>query len=224
MAPLVLVTGAAGFLGGHVVRHFAAAGYRVMGRGHGHIAKSASAELGLSDWREDDVTLSTLAGLNATPDVVVHCAGGASISHSVGHPEDDYRRTVGTTREVLDYVRLHAPAARVVLPSSAAVYGEVAHLPIGEETPLAPISPSGHHKKLAEELCRSYAQDYGLRIGIVRLFSVYGPDLRKQLRWDACEKLRKADISRAREWAWRPKVALDEGLAEFVRWYSRSNL
>ena len=193
MSELVLVTGAAGFLGGHIARHLSGVGFRVSGLGHGDRSSAEWSRLGISNWSSGEISISALASQTETPDIIVHCAGGASVSASVENPDMDFRRTVDTTRDVLEYVRLHAPRARVILPSSAAIYGDVARLPISENTPPAPISPYGLHKLLSEELCQSYARQYGLKVAIVRLFSVYGPGLRKQLLWDACEKLSRGD-------------------------------
>jgi UDP-glucose 4-epimerase len=85
--------------------------------------------------------------------------------------------------------------AHFVLVSSAAVYGEVAQRPIPEDAPLCPVSPYGVHKLQAEDLCRSYSRHFGVRTVVVRLFSVYGPGLRRQLLWDACEKLRSGSAT-----------------------------
>ncbi len=62
--------------------------------------------------------------------------------------------------------------------------------PIPESAALAPMSPYGHHKRMMEQLCQSYVQSFGVRCMVVRLFSVYGPNLRKQLLWDICSRLR----------------------------------
>jgi UDP-glucose 4-epimerase len=117
------------------------------------------------------------------------------VGFSVTHPYQDFQRTTQTTVAVLEYVRLHAPQAKVVLPSSAAVYGAVKDLPIVESAPLQPISPYGVHKRLAEELCQSYARSYQMRVAAVRFFSIYGIGLRKQLVWDACRKLSASDVA-----------------------------
>ena len=93
-------------------------------------------------------------------------------------------RTVSTTAAVLEFVRLHAPEARTVFLSSAAVYGSVSRVPIEETDPLCPVSPYGIHKKIAEDLCASFGR-CDVKSAIVRLFSVYGPELRKQLLWEA---------------------------------------
>ena len=79
--------------------------------------------------------------------------------------------------------------ARLVAVSSAAVYGSGHDGLIAEDATLTPYSPYGHHKRIMEELCRSYAASYGLRVSIARLFSVFGAELKKQLLWDLCTRL-----------------------------------
>jgi len=185
----ILITGAFGFVGRHVSRAAARAGHTVRGIGHGSWSRAEWREWGLIDWHSSDVTLDAIVSYAGDPDIIVHCAGSGSVGFSMSHPAQDFDRTVVTTRDVLEYVRLHQPKARVVLPSSASVYGDAQVLPIGVETQLRPVSPYGLHKQMAETLCLSYAGHFGVSVAIVRLFSVYGVGLRKQLLWDACTKL-----------------------------------
>lgn len=189
MPEKVLVTGAFGFVGRHVARAAAARGYVVHGVGHGAWSRSEWREWGIDEWHVADVTLDTLVSYGGDPDIVFHCAGSGSVAFSMSHPAQDFERTVLTTLSTLEYVRLHRPDAKLVLPSSAGVYGNASSLPIRIDAPLAPASPYGGHKKMAEDLCRSYAAHFGVSAAIVRLFSVYGVGLRKQLLWDACGKL-----------------------------------
>lgn len=184
----VLVTGANGFLGRHVSRAAAARGHHVIGIGHGDWTPDAWHRWGLSAWHELDVTLASLVAHAGAPDVLVHCAGSSTVGFSYENPKQDFERTVVTTAEVLEYLRTCAPDTALVYPSSAAVYGNAATLPISEDDPVDPISPYGVHKKIAEDLCRSYSGGFGLRVAIVRIFSAYGVELRKQLLWDACRK------------------------------------
>ena len=188
-----MVTGANGFLGRHVCRMAALGGHDVIGIGHGDWTEEAWRLWGLSAWHELDVTMASLVAHVGSPDIVVHCAGSSSVGFSFENPAQDFDRTVGTTVEVLEYMRTCTPATALVYPSSAAVYGRAAELPIREESPLAPISPYGVHKKIAEDLCRSYSRSFGVRVAIVRLFSAYGVELRKQLLWDACRKALQDD-------------------------------
>lgn len=189
----ILVTGANGFLGRHVSRVAAMHGHHVIGLGHGDWAEDTWDQWGLSVWHELDVTVASLVAHVGTPDVLVHCAGSSSVGFSFDNPAQDFDRTVRTTVEVLEYMRTCAPETALVYPSSAAVYGSAATLPISEDSPLAPISPYGVHKKIAEDLCRSYSESFGLRVAIVRIFSAYGAELRKQLLWDACRKALTGD-------------------------------
>lgn len=190
-----IVTGAYGFLGRHVAKIFSENGYTVTGLGHGTWVRSEWKTWGLSEWHSCTITMEALTTYIQQPDVVVHCAGSGSVGYSLSHPMQDFERTVSTTLTMLEFLRLHSPKTAFIYPSSAAVYGTMATLPIKESAPLFPISPYGVHKKIAEELILSYSHQFALPVAIARLFSLYGPGLRKQLLWDACTKLEKGDFN-----------------------------
>ncbi len=189
MTARVLITGACGFLGRHVARTYALAGHAVRGLGHGSWTRQEWQKWGISEWHTADINRVTIASLGGKPDLIIHCAGSAAVGFSLTDPSQDFDRTVVTTREVLEYARLYGPGVRVVLPSSASVYGDATNVLIPETAPLKPVSPYGVHKQIAEELCLSYSRHFGISVAIVRFFSVYGIGLRKQLLWDACKKL-----------------------------------
>jgi len=187
------VTGANGFLGRHVARHFARQGRSVVGIGHGSWAREEWEAWGLTEWYRSGVTLEALERCAGKPWAIIHCAGGGSVAYSIEHPLADFKRTVETTAHVLEYVRTIAPSCRIVYPSSASVYGAVATIPIREDCHTAPISQYGVHKLMAEQMVSSYARQFEMSAAIVRLFSVYGCGLRKQLLWDACRKFASHD-------------------------------
>ena len=189
-----LVTGAYGFVGRHVARAAAARGYVVRGMGHGAWGRDEWRRWGIEEWHACDVNLETLNTYGGEPDLIAHCAGSGSVAYSITHPYQDFQRTVATTRDVLEFARLNHPGARLVMPSSAGVYGVAERMPIRVQDPLNPASPYGLHKKMAEELCQSYGRHFGLKVAVVRLFSVYGIGIRKQLLWDACTKLRAGEL------------------------------
>lgn len=188
------VTGAHGFIGRHTAHELHALGHRVLGLGHGGWPADQAARWGLSHWINGDVSSSNLHALQTVagvPDCIVHLAGGSSVGAAVAHPREDFVRTVSSTVELLEWLRLESPETALVVVSSAAVYGAGHEGLIAESAPLRPYSPYGFHKSMMEQLCRSYGAAYGLRSVVARLFSVYGPGLSKQLLWDLCSKRRR---------------------------------
>ena len=146
---------------------------------------------GLDHWYNSDITINSIKSIGVIFDLIIHCGGSGSVGFSVEHPYLDFRKTVDGTLEVLEYMRLYNNNSYLVYPSSPAVQGECENIRIKENYQGNPTSPYGHHKKIAEDLCRSYSDKYKLKVGIIRLFSVYGKGLKKQLLWDAYQKITK---------------------------------
>jgi UDP-glucose 4-epimerase len=189
---IVWITGGNGFIGRYLARELADAGYTVHGIGHGAIHDSDRLNLGLESWLNGEIdaaNLNTLALEYGPPSKIFHLAGGSSVGLSIAQPFEDFSRTVISTARLLEWLRGTAPQCHVIIASSAAVYGSGHTGTISEDTVPAPISPYGRHKLMMEQLCNSYAISFGLRSTVVRLFSVYGPRLRKQLLWDICCRL-----------------------------------
>ncbi|MCB5266999.1 MAG: SDR family oxidoreductase [Candidatus Cloacimonetes bacterium] len=193
MTKKILITGAKGFLGSNVAKYFKNLGYETYGIGHGGLSIMESRKIGLDFWKKDDLTIESLQEFDQIFDVIVHCGGSGSVGFSIEHPYDDFKKTVDGTLEVLEYMKVHNSNAHLIYPSSPAVQGECEDKPIMEEYLGKPASPYGYHKKIAEDLCQSYSEKFGLNISIVRLFSVYGNGLKKQLLWDACKKIQNAE-------------------------------
>jgi UDP-glucose 4-epimerase len=181
------VTGAKGFIGKFLCLHLSQQGYKVLGLGHGAWPLKIAAQHGLSYWVNGEINESNLAQMlnhSGTPEVIYHLAGGSSVGLSLQFPNEDFRRTVTSTASLLEWIRFHIPQVKLLLVSSAAVYGNSQSTCIPEDGLYTPYSPYGFHKRAAELLCESYACNFGIRTAIVRLFSIYGPSLCKQLLWD----------------------------------------
>lgn len=188
----VWVTGGNGFIGRHLIGQLAREGKSVYGVGHGAIDETDRRKLGLADWINGEIITPNLDGLvqrGGAPSAIFHLAGGSSVARSIEQPYEDFSRTVAATASLLEWMRRAVPGCRLIVVSSAAVYGAHHAGAISEQANAQPMSPYGHHKLIMEHLCRSYAVSFGIRATIVRLFSVYGPLLRKQLLWDLCLRL-----------------------------------
>lgn len=187
----LLVTGAKGAIGRHVVAEARRRGHIVAGVGHGNWDSDPDLPA-IDHWLNGEVTPDTLSAASrflGEPDAVIHLAGGSAVGPSIANPAEDFRRTVIGGQTILDWLSASAPKARLAIASSAAVYGDGHARPIPESAPLNPTSPYGAHKAAVEIIASSRAREFGLHVSIVRLFSVFGPGMRKQLVWEIGRRL-----------------------------------
>lgn len=194
----VWITGGKGFIGRNLAKHLALNQYKVFGIGHGAWVGKAPKNWSYSGWIQAEINssnLNHLASENGQPDLIYHLAGGSAVGPSIQNPYEDFQRTVDTTAKLLEWVRQESPNTRVIGVSSAAVYGSAHVGSIGEHVHCTPFSPYGYHKSMLELLFASYRDTYNLRLSVVRLFSVYGPGLEKQLLWDICQKLENTNTN-----------------------------
>lgn len=184
----VLICGARGFLGSTIAEHFAAGGSEVYGIGRNAFPALPPAFAGWWTMNlPDQHLLDVLRDLR--PDAVVHAASPATVGWSIENPYGDFRGSVGVWAGLLEAMRQSGVRSRVVLLSSAAVYGNPASLPVDETVPPAPISPYGYHKHMCEQIAEYYVRLFDLTICSLRIFSAYGVGLKRQVIWDICRKL-----------------------------------
>jgi UDP-glucose 4-epimerase len=178
-----VVLGASGFLGSWVARELSAQHVRVT-----RVDRRASAEAPRLDVEGDILDLD-LFGLCREADVIFHLAGSGDVPHSLVEPTVDLRANLQTTVALLDAARKAEDPPRIVLASSAAVYGDSVSVPMAESHPLLPISPYGVSKLAAEHYLRVFHRLYGLPAIAVRPFSVYGPGQRKLVVHDLLKRM-----------------------------------
>jgi UDP-glucose 4-epimerase len=181
---LVAVTGGAGFIGSHTVDRLLGAGHRVVVLDDFRTGKRANLAHHAGSDRLDvlvcDVSHGIFAALapitarHGTVDRIVHLAAQVSVVNSVQNPLVDMQVNYGGTLHVLEYARA-AGVKKIVFASSAAVYGEVATMPVGEDTPTRPVSPYGIDKLASEHALDYYAAVHGVPGTALRFFNVYGP-------------------------------------------------
>lgn len=172
-----LVTGGAGFIGSHLVQRLLERGCAV--RVLDDFSSGSRARLdGLGpavEVVEGDVRdPGALAAAVAGADTIFHLAALVSVTQSVEQPVETFDVNLLGTLRLLEAAR-QAGAARVVLASTCAVYGDAAALPVSEGTPPAPLSPYAASKLAAEEALKLYSRLHGLATVSLRFFNVYGP-------------------------------------------------
>ncbi|HEX8161975.1 MAG TPA: NAD-dependent epimerase/dehydratase family protein [Pyrinomonadaceae bacterium] len=178
----ILITGSNGFVGGSFGRFAAREGHAVVG-----VGRAAQPSRGWPGaYAQADAVSADLAPLVSefAPDALFHATGTASVGGSLEAPLEDLRASVMSFANALDAVRRSGARPLVLFPSSAAVYGDPAQLPVGEDAPARPISPYGFHKAACELVAREYAECFGLRVVVCRLFSLFGPAQRRLLVWE----------------------------------------
>src|SRR5262249_12174270 len=156
----ILVTGAAGFAGSHLID-------RLTRDGRPAVA-----------WRRSDVDLLDAGAVRDAiarmrPHIVYHCAGAAHVGRAWNQTEATLAINVRGTHHLLEALRLAGLSARVVVPSSAMVYRS-ADEALTEDHPLVPESPYGV-SKLAQELLGCRAMTDGVDVVIARAFNHFGP-------------------------------------------------
>jgi UDP-glucose 4-epimerase len=189
----ILVTGVAGFLGRYVARYFAEQGYAV--HGIDCVPPENAPLADLASYRALALPDKGIHRLlrHVAPEICIHCAGRASVPQSVVDPSADFYSSTVLTFEMLEAIRLAVPHCKFIFLSSAAVYGNPLSLPVVEDQAASPISPYGFHKLQCEQLCREYWIVHGVPTASMRIFSAYGPGLRRQVLWDMCRKVIAGD-------------------------------
>jgi UDP-glucose 4-epimerase len=170
----VLVTGGAGFIGSHLARALISRGNRVtvlddLSTGSRHNLAGLDVEMVEGDVRDPTVVTAAMRDV----ELVFHHAALISVAESMQDPLACYLTNLTGSLNVL-WAAHQVGARRVVMASSAAVYGE-AEGPVAEADPLHPISPYAASKVAMEEAGQLFARSYGVPTVSLRYFNVYGP-------------------------------------------------
>ncbi|HLY28499.1 MAG TPA: SDR family NAD(P)-dependent oxidoreductase [Aggregatilineales bacterium] len=181
-ATKVLVTGAGGFIGSHLVELLVREGYAVRAlirytsdyhQGNLHLLSheiSQEIEVARADLRDAEAIADAAKGM----DTIFHLGAIISIPYSYQHPEETVSVNVVGTLNILQAMRQHG-IRRGVIVSTSEVYGSAQYVPIDEKHPLQPQSPYSATKIAAESLSISFQRSFSTPVVVVRPFNTYGP-------------------------------------------------
>ncbi len=172
----VLVTGGAGYVGSHVCKALAAAGYSPVTydslvSGYRWAVQWGPLEVG------DIADTARLGEVidQYRPAAVLHFAAFIAAGESVIDPGKYYRNNVAGSLSLLEVLR-DKGVTRIVFSSTAAVYGDPDSVPIPESHPLRPVNPYGKTKLAIEEMLRDFATAHDFRFAALRYFNAAGAD------------------------------------------------
>ncbi len=178
-----IVTGAAGFIGSHLVDALLQQGQEVIGidqfndyydpmlkhKNIAHLQDSPNFTL-----IAEDIQSLDWAALLQDVDVVYHQAAQAGVRASWGEGFRNYtERNISATQVLLEAAKDAHNLKRLVFASTSSVYGDAETLPTSEKIPPQPVSPYGITKLAAERLCRLYHKNFGVPMVALRYFTVY---------------------------------------------------
>jgi UDP-glucose 4-epimerase len=175
----IVVTGAAGYIGGQIALQLRDAGHKVTGIDrrpcpeHLGPRQEVFDQYLQADFDSDEAYRRLL---DVRPEAIVHCAGTSLVGPSIQRPSEYYHNNVVKTLNLLNIVLAAMPRTRFIFSSSAAVYGEPIMTPCHEVDPTEPISPYGESKRMVEQILASYHQAYGLDYVAFRYFNACGAD------------------------------------------------
>lgn len=166
----ILITGGSGFIGQHLAKKFIA--------NKRQITIYDTAEPTLKELKKvytprDIFDLEKLDKVVEDSDVIIHLVGLANLGAAEKDPALSFKLNVLSIQSVLEACRKHGEK-KLIFPSSAAVYGETADLPVKESFPPNPTWIYPWHKYLCELMIKAYHISYGINYVILRLFNVYG--------------------------------------------------
>ncbi len=172
----VLVTGGAGFIGSHLCETLLEQDAKVIAYDNlstGKIEYIRDLPEKKIKFIQGDIRDSTaLEKAARNSETIFHLAAQTSVPFSMKKPKEDFEVNAHGTLNVLEIAR--KKDARIVFASTAAVYGNAEKTPTPEDYPTRPISFYGLSKRVAEDYCQFYHENYGVEVVILRIFNVYG--------------------------------------------------
>lgn len=178
---MILVTGGAGYIGSHTIKHLLKRGYDVVALDNlseGHREMVMCEEFVEADLRNLRALRQTFRQYPI--DAVMHFAALTRVGESVEDPQKYYENNVTGSLNLL-HATVESQVKHLIFSSSAAVYGDPIEIPMPEDHPKNPKNPYGKTKWIIEQILEDYASAYGLRCISLRYFNAAGSDLEGEI-------------------------------------------
>tara|TARA_E500000331_G_C17212028_1_gene694179 strand:+ start:369 stop:1223 length:855 start_codon:yes stop_codon:yes gene_type:complete len=172
----ILIIGGYGFIGSHLYKKLK--------------SDNKIRRFGRNNDNKQKINVKNLKKLKYKFNQIIFCAGSSTVSFGYRNKKNDFNRSVSSVKETLKYIDLFHKKPTFIFISSAAVYGDNI-----KEKLLKPISNYGKNKLKAEKVIKVFCRKNKIKSVILRFFSLYGPNLKKQIIWDAMQKFSKKKFS-----------------------------
>ena len=184
----IKIIGSSGFIGSNLLKFLLKKKYNVIGY---DIRESSNRHCLIIKKIEDIITEKVFKNT----DVVINCSGSSDVNFSYLNPLTDFEKNSYDVFKLLNGINKFNQRINYINISSGAVYGNLASENVNEKSKLDPKSIYGFNKLMSENICEQFNAIYDIRTTSIRIFSAYGPGLKKQLFWDLYNKsLEKKNI------------------------------
>lgn len=183
----LLITGAEGFIATNLIKSLRNIfSLNVFGIGTKKFSKKISKNFGYKVLINKNINKKNIERYFKNVDLIVHCAGTGTPNMTV---KKNFDKNYLTTKNILNFCIKLKKKPKVIFLSSYSVYGGLHKKKINENETTNPLTSYAKSKKKSEDILLKYSKKYNSPVVILRLSSVYGNGLTKQLMFDACKKI-----------------------------------
>mgnify|MGYP003685492051 CR=1 FL=1 len=184
----ILITGSSGYIAKNIAIKLKKKNFLIYGIGRGKWTKKDYKKWGYIDQINGRLTKKNLSKYNFKFDFIIHCAGSGIVGL---RKKKDFNNNVKSTISLLNFIRKTQNKPKIIFMSSYSIYGNNFKDSISEKFVTKPVSIYAINKKKAENLLLNFSKKYTADLMILRIASLYGEGLKKQLIYDACLKISK---------------------------------
>ena len=188
MKKKILITGSHGYIAKNIAKKLTAKNFTVYGIGKGKWEKKDYKKWGYVNQINGKLTKKNLSKYSCKFDFIIHCAGSGLVGLK---RKTDFNNNVKSTISLINFIKETQNKTKIIFMSSYSIYGNDYKDSISEKCVTKPVSNYAINKKKAEICLLNFSKKYRSDLMILRIASLYGDGLKKQLIFDACSKMSK---------------------------------